>query len=220
MVFRTLNADEIECRVSTAKENGVSLLLYKDARCDMRILDETVGQYGWQRDHKDIKGVVYCGVGLRDNNEWIWKWDAGAESYTEKEKGEASDSFKRACFNWGIGRELYTAPFIWVKDAKMEERNGKLVCKDNFSVKDIEYTDGKITKLTIINQKQETVYAMGVPKSTEECITLPEAKVMVELAEKAGWVDAKNEILKKYRVERMSQITKKQYVEFVKEVSQ
>src|SRR5690554_1395175 len=119
MNIRTLRADEIECRVQIVKENGCSLLLYKDARVDMNILDETFGVENWQRHHEIVNGNLFCNVGVRfsrENNygEWVWKQDVGTESNTEKEKGQASDSFKRACFNWGIGRELYTAPFIWV----------------------------------------------------------------------------------------------------------
>ena len=114
-MFRDLRADEIECRVAQAKENGVSLLLYKDARCDQNILDETVGPMNWQRSH--LRENANCVVSIWDDKKqwWVSKEDTGTESTTEKEKGLASDSFKRACFNWGVGRELYTAPFIWVK---------------------------------------------------------------------------------------------------------
>lgn len=102
--FRLLRADEIECRVSTVKKNGCSLLLYKDARCDQNILDETFGIFGWERSHQLIGDRLYCTVSVRnpDTGEWIRKQDVGTESYTEKEKGQASDSFKRACFNLGI----------------------------------------------------------------------------------------------------------------------
>ena len=112
--FRLLRADEIDCRVAQIKENGLSLLLYKDARCDMNILDETVGEMNWQREHS--RENANCNVGIWDTEKlmWIWKEDTGTESNTEAEKGLASDSFKRACVNWGIGRELYTSPFIWV----------------------------------------------------------------------------------------------------------
>lgn len=109
MKFRNLRADEVEARVSQIKENGVALLLYKDARCDMRILDETVGPENWQREHYECKGNLFCRVGINthydkpDREErWVWKSDCGTESNTEAQKGEASDSFKRACFNWGI----------------------------------------------------------------------------------------------------------------------
>ena len=115
--FRTLKADEVDARVGTCNQNGFSLLLYKDARCDQNILDEAVGPENWQRRHYEVKGNMFCSVGIYDDakKDWIWKDDCGTESNTEKEKGEASDSFKRACFNWGIGRELYTSPFIYIK---------------------------------------------------------------------------------------------------------
>lgn len=162
-MFREPTKDEIEVRVGGVYEKGITLLLYKDARCDMKILDETVGPFNWQRGHQEINGVVYCGVSIRDpqTNEWVWKWDAGAESYTEKEKGAASDSFKRACVNWGIGRSLYTSPFIWVnaKDVKME---GKKV-QDKFKVRTIEFEDGVITHLTIENKRGVIVYSYGTP---------------------------------------------------------
>lgn len=130
MNFRPLKADEIEVRVGGVYKSGVTFLLYKNARVDMAILDETVGEFNWQRDHKEVKGNLYCGIGIRDITfdgacDWVWKWDCGTESYTEKEKGEASDSFKRAGFNWGIGRELYTAPFIYLPCATVQKPNGK-----------------------------------------------------------------------------------------------
>lgn len=169
--FRLLRADEIDCRVATVKKNGVSLLLYKDARCDMNILDETVGAERWQRKHELINGNLFCSVGIfcKDLNEWVWKQDVGTESYTEKEKGQASDAFKRACFNWGLGRELYTAPFIWVNadDANISESNGKYTTFDRFEVKEIGYTDRRITRLVIENTKTgKIVYQTG--KRTEK----------------------------------------------------
>ena len=116
MEFRLLEADDIECRISTCSQYGVSLLLYKNARVDMNLLDSTAGEFNWQREHKELKGNIYCGVSIYDKEKdaWVTKWDCGKESYTDSEKGEASDSFKRACFNWGIGRELYTAPQMYV----------------------------------------------------------------------------------------------------------
>lgn len=139
MKFRDLRADEIDCRVATAKKNGVSLLLYKDARCDMNILDETIGPMNWTRSHS--RDNANCTVSIWDDAkaQWISKEDTGTESNTEKEKGLASDSFKRACFNWGIGRELYTAPFIWVKpsDCDIVEENGRMKCFDRFTVESI-----------------------------------------------------------------------------------
>ena len=174
MIFRPLKADEIECRIGSVGAKGFTMLLYKDARCDMNILDETVGEFNWQRDHKEIKGTIYCGVGIfhgsieqigQGVNPWVWKWDAGSESYTEKEKGEASDSFKRACVNWGIGRELYSAPFIWIPADKCNlfNKSGRMSCNDRFEVTSIGYdNNGNINHLTIKNMKtRSVVYSMG-----------------------------------------------------------
>lgn len=196
MNFRLLKADEIECRVATVKENGVSLLLYKDARVDQNILDETVGNMHWQRKHEIIGGNLFCSVGIFYNelDEWVWKQDVGTESYTEKEKGQASDAFKRACFNWGIGRELYTAPFIWVTDADIKGKDGKYTTYDRFEVKEIGYTDKKITKLSIVNAKsRKVVYTLG-KKAVEE---KPVAEQFIdEIKIKTLKADIENGVLK------------------------
>lgn len=157
MEFRELTADDIEVRVQSAKNTGVVLLLYKNARVDMSILDETVGPENWQREHYECKGNLFCKVGIKCSNEWVWKSDCGTESNTEAQKGEASDSFKRACFNWGIGRELYSAPFIWINkgDCGIIEsvKNNKTVfnCYDHFSVEKIKIENKKIVGLAIRN---------------------------------------------------------------------
>lgn len=168
MKFRTLNADEIEVRVQQVTEKGAILLLYKDARCDMRVLDEVVGPTNWQRKHYELKGNIYASVGIKAiafegggnaSDEWVWKDDAGAESNTESVKGEASDSFKRACFNWGIGRELYTSPFIWVDTKHIttyKNKQGKLATYDKFEIEAIEYDEGVIKALAIRNKKTKT----------------------------------------------------------------
>lgn len=158
--FRTLTADDIECRVNTVSAKGCSLLLYKDARCDMKILDESVGAMNWQRNHVLINNRLFCNVSIydKDRSEWVTKQDVGTESYTEKEKGQASDAFKRACFNWGIGRELYTAPFIWVNTDSVTlkettDSNGKkkYTTYDKFRVTQIMVEDGEIKELAIKN---------------------------------------------------------------------
>lgn len=158
MKFRELKAEEIEVRVGTCNDKGVSLLLYKDARCDARILDETVGPENWQCRFYEQKGTLFCSLGIlcpfADVAEWVFKDDAGSPSNMEAAKGEASDAFKRAAFKWGIGRELYTAPFIWVPKDKCnikQGRNGKATCYDRFHVEKIEVVDGRIAKVSIWN---------------------------------------------------------------------
>lgn len=152
-MFRDLRADEIEVRVAQANAYGVSLLLYKDARCDQNILDETVGEFGWQRTH--TRDNANCIVSLWDagKGQWVSKEDTGTESNTEKEKGLASDSFKRACFNWGIGRELYTAPNIKISpyDCAIKEHNGKHKCYDAFEIEAIRIEKKRIVGLAIRN---------------------------------------------------------------------
>lgn len=155
-MFRELRADEIECRVNTVKKNtegkvtGISLLLYKDARCDMRILDETVGPYNWQKTYS--RDNANCTVSIWDpeKGQWISKEDTGTEGKVEVEKSRASDSFKRSCFAWGIGRELYTAPFIWIQGG---DQYG------NYKVTEISYENGVITSLTIKDSKGVTAYS-------------------------------------------------------------
>lgn len=171
--FRDLKADEIDVRVAMCKENGCSLLLYKDARCDMNILDETVGPMNWQRQHTRENANCIVSIWDEDKKQWISKEDTGTESMTEKEKGQASDSFKRACFNWGIGRELYSAPFIWVKaeDVKlMKRQNGTFVTTDKFIVEKIKIEDKKITALSIVNatQKKRVFVMMSKKKESDK----------------------------------------------------
>lgn len=155
MKFRDLTADDVEVRVQSVKQNGVILLLYKNARVDMAVLDETVGAENWQREHYECKGNLFCRVGINvsygtgEPENYVWKSDCGVESNTEAQKGEASDSFKRACFNWGIGRELYTSPLIWVKSEKCNIQNNK--CYDRFAVEKMAVENKQITGLSIVN---------------------------------------------------------------------
>lgn len=148
--FRDLAASEIECRIGMVRENGLTLLLYKDARVDMNLLDETVGSANWQREHYEVKGNLYCRVGIKLDGEWVWKSDCGTESNAEAVKGESSDSFKRACVNWGIGRELYSAPFIWIGKDKCNIINHK--CNDKFVVEKIIILNKQIKSIEIWNK--------------------------------------------------------------------
>lgn len=179
MIFRKLTANDVEARVQSCDENGFVLLLYKNARCDMNILDETVGAENWQREHYECKGNLFCRVGIKvkptveltnssinlDGDMWVWKADCGTESNTEKEKGESSDSFKRACFNWGIGRELYTAPKTKIKGhTKLTKRNGKDAYVPEYYTYDVVRMDvsddmpRRITALTIVGKSMEGGY--------------------------------------------------------------
>lgn len=167
MEFRDLLADEIEVRVAQARKNGLSLLLYKDSRVDQRILDETVGPENWQKTFYEQKGTLFCSVGIMCQNylspaeklaqpQWVWKDDAGEPSNMSAQKGEASDAFKRACFNWGIGRELYTAPFIWVKaeHANIHVDGNKIRCLDRFRVAKIQIDGKTINGIRIVNDSK------------------------------------------------------------------
>lgn len=186
--FRKLLASEIECRVATVKAptvdqngdckgGGWSVLLYKDARVDMKLLDEVYGPMGWKREHQTIDGRLYCTISIWDAKigQWVSKQDVGTESYTEKEKGQASDSFKRAGFNWGIGRELYTAPFIWIKGRnKNDWRNqaGKMVPAMNMRVSEIEYKGDSISYLELKDDKGEVIYTWGVCQADADAYEL------------------------------------------------
>lgn len=204
MKFRLLTPEEIECRVSTVKANGFSILLYKDARVDMNMLDEIIGAEYWQRDHKEIKGNVYCGISIyvnlgnedTPNWQWVTKWDAGAESYTEKVKGEASDSFKRAGFNWGIGRELYTPPFIWIKpkddkEIKVSEFNGKkkYTTYAKMFVKEIAYTDDKITWLVIKDETGKVRFTFGTQPPLDERVVSELVDLDISMGDMYKWFD-------------------------------
>lgn len=152
------------------------MLLYKDSRCDKRILDETFGISGWRNFYQEIKGNLFCTIEIwdKENKQWIAKTDCGVESFSEKEKGEASDAFKRAGFNVGIGRELYTKIFIFVPcETVKETKNGKNTykLKDKFLkfyVKDLivdEETE-KITYLEIEDSNGNLVFTY--PKKRKE----------------------------------------------------
>ena len=223
--FRTLNADEIDVRVATVNQKGCSVLLYKDARVDQRLLDEVVGPFNWQRSHEVINGSLYCTVGIFDENkqQWVYKQDVGTESYTEKEKGQASDSFKRACFNWGIGRELYTAPFIWipVQYVQITPKGNGFTTYDRFSVKSISYVDNRrINGLQIVDKNNRVVYQMGKSDTKEDAsdnfqsensldkpvyIDRPMYNVIMKELERTGVV--KEEIFKRYKINSFDEMT-------------
>lgn len=153
--FRNLKAEEIEVRVGqVAKENSwISLLLFQNSRVAMDLLDETVGKKNWKREHsRDNKN---CTISIWDSEkkEWVGKEDTGVESFSDKEKGLASDSFKRSAVNWGIGRSLYSAPKIFLYG------DANKLKSDKYSVKHIKYDEqDNIVELIIVNKKGENVY--------------------------------------------------------------
>ena len=219
--IRLLRHDEIECRVGTISEKGLSLLLYKDARADMRILDETFGCLNWQRSHQMIGSSLYCTVSVWDNDkqQWISKMDVGTESYTEKEKGQASDSFKRACVSLGIGRELYTAPFIWVSANKVniQKKGEKVFTYDKFRLTDITYNESReIVGLVIVNQDSKVVYSSQerydskpISKSVPQKIENEKSqKINKELARTGVALDT---VLQRYGVKSVDEMTDDTY---------
>lgn len=172
--MRKLNKDEIEVKVKQVSEKGAVLLLYKTARVDMAILDETYGAMNWQSDYKVVKDNLYCGIGVynQDTKDWVWKWDCGIESREDEEgnqkKGEASDAFKRAGFKWGIGVELYSAPFTFatVETVGEKGKDGKIRYSlknkfQKFFVDEITYNEktGDIKDLVIVDDKGVIVYS-------------------------------------------------------------
>lgn len=169
--FRLLKADEISCRVNQINDKGLTLLLYKDARVDMDILDETVGCMNWKKEYTRDNRNCIVSIWDSEKKEWISKEDTGTESNNEAEKGLASDSFKRACVNWGIGRCLYTAPFIYIPASKVEitPKGNKFTTYDKFHVEAIKYDKNRnIIALSIKNQNNKRVYLLEPPKEVKK----------------------------------------------------
>lgn len=173
--IRCLKPEEIEIRVQQITEKGAQLLLYKDSRCDKRILDETYGISGWKNRYEEIKGNLFCTISIWDDEkqQWVDKCDCGTESFSEKEKGEASDAFKRAGFNVGIGRELYTRIFYFASVPTKKNDKGKydLVNKfEKFTVAEISTNEEteKIEKIKISDSKGNIVFSYGYSKPTQK----------------------------------------------------
>lgn len=177
-MFRELMADEIECRVSQVYAGFAGILLYKTARTDMDLLDETVGPENWKVEYQEIKGNLYCGLSVKCGDEWITKWNCGIESKGNdgnEKKGEASDAMKRAGFCWGIGRELYTAPAIFIECSTTTDSKGnQIIVNDKgkkhnprYEVAEIEYVNRKISKL-VITEKGKVVYRWQAPDMMPE----------------------------------------------------
>jgi len=173
---RPLSIEDVDFRVQSINNGGyATILAYKDARVDMNRLDEVAGPSKWKKDYSVINNQLFCGVSIYDAemSQWVTKWDVGTESMTEKEKGLASDAFKRACFNWGIGRELYDYPMISIKlnSDEWSKESGRPKQTYNLKIRDwrwhSEFTDGKLTFLAAKDQKGAVRYKFGTLKSQE-----------------------------------------------------
>lgn len=170
--IRLLTKDDIEVKVKQITAKGALGLLYKTARVDRAILDDTFGAMNWQCRFEVINENLYCEIGVYnpDIHEWVWKSDCGVESETEAEKGEASDAFKRAGFKWGIGVELYNSPFIWLNVPTTQVDDGKGGKKwalsdrfQRFEIKSISVSEARdITELVIVDAKtKDVVFSFG-----------------------------------------------------------
>lgn len=226
--FRTLKAEEIDCRISQIASNWLTLLLYKDARCDMNILDETVGILNWKREHRRENANCVVSIYDSEKQEWVSKEDTGTESFSESEKGLASDSFKRACVNWGIGRELYTAPSIFItprndmvkrgKETEFYDKgNGKFETKTNFYVEFIDYDENKNIKDLIIRDNKNNIRFSKLTKETEKSLgkNLMKMKQLIESKESKDDSFNRENLYKYYGVESDLQLTCKQVIEVI-----
>lgn len=188
-----LKAEDIECRIQKITKEGAVLLLYKTARVDMRILDEVYGEMNWQRHHEVINGNLFCTISVWDveKSQWVSKQDVGTESNAEAEKGQASDAFKRAGFAWGIGRELYDAPFIFIQ-APIDKY-------DRFTVKEIKYskTERKFTSLVIVDKNGKERYRLNGTKTDRQKVKEP-----TDEERRQKGIAAISELVKKHKAEQ------------------
>lgn len=228
MEFRTLKAEEIDCRVSQIASNYCTLLLYKDARVDQNILDETVGSMNWQKRY--VRDNANCIVGIwdKEKGQWVEKEDTGTESFSEAEKGLASDSFKRACFNWGIGRELYTAPNILIfpnknmipkgKDSEFfEYKEGKYTTKTRFYVDYIDYDENRNIKDLVIRDHKGNPRFEELTNDTAKLLS-KEFDKLCKLIDKNEENDEKfdrEEFYKYFKVSSNLQLNSKQRIEAI-----
>lgn len=225
--IRCLKPEEIEIRVQQVTEKGAQLLLYKDSRCDKRILDETFGIFGWKDRYEEIKGNLFCTISIYDDakQQWIDKCDCGTESFSEKEKGEASDAFKRAGFNVGIGRELYTRIFYFASVPTKKNDKGKYDLDnkyEKFTVAEISTNEEteKIEKIKIADSKGNIVFSYGYPKTSTktetkkvdkpvEMITDEQIKLLHTLLTKLNNEEAKQKLYEKFKIKSSKELSKK-----------
>jgi len=227
--IRTLRADEIDCRVSQIASNWLTLLLYKNARVDMDILDETFGVMNWKREHKRDNANCVVSIWNDEIKEWVSKEDTGTESFSEAEKGLASDSFKRACVNIGIGRELYTSPTIFILPRQdmikkgydnefFDKGNGKFDTKTRFYVEYIDYDENRRIKDLIIRDNKNNIRFSELTQETEKRLGEKNLKLrkLIELREEKDNDFSRETLYKYYNVESDSQLTIKQVDEIIK----
>lgn len=215
MKIRTLKANEIECKIATISKKGCQLLLYKTARVDMDLLDETYGSENWECEYKEIKGNLYCGIRVYFGERSVIKWDCGVEStFGDKEKGEASDAFKRSGFKFGIGRELYTAPFIWIqaKNINLEPKGNGFSTYDRFSVAKIDYNNNReISYLAIKNDRTNNIVYIydKLNKKPQDELT-NKIKLLIKQYSNVSKISIKeicNDLMLRYSFEKMENLT-------------
>ena len=207
---RLLKPKDISCRVQSINEKGLTLLLYVTSRAGQNLLDEKYGSLGWQDSYREIGGELFCTISAWDNEkkQWVSKEDVGTASYTEKEKGRASDAFKRACVKHGIARELYSAPFIWIaaKQCEIKLVKDKYTTRDKFYVKDITYNAaGEIDSLKIMNQNMDVVFEQFPSGNISDI----QRTALLKTMEQAGV--SLNEILDKCSIKDLRDMDQNQY---------
>ena len=185
-----LTPKDVELRVQQINKTQhgfyATLLVYKEARTDMNILDEVFGAMNWQRKHKIASdGTMCCSILVWDEekNHWVEKEDAGQESYSEAVKGKASDSFKRAGVNWGIGRELYNAPNIFFKLDDSEVKvtgDGKYKTYSHFNVREMAYDKNKraFTVFDVVDKEGRVRFSLDKNSVTSTNSTTTQPKVV------------------------------------------
>ena len=178
--FKPLTADQVEVRPTDTKNKGkATLLIYQTARCPMEILDDTFPG-AWATDYKEVAGNVYCGIGIKVEDEWIWRWNAGTEGNIGEGKSTASDAFKRAATMWGIGRELYNTPKVKIDCPDNYYWNDKMTM--TFSVKEVEFDEKKnCTKLIIVDRFGKEVYNYMDQVHNESRVQLASHKTNAEI---------------------------------------
>lgn len=212
--FRDLTEDEIELRVGSTNDSGFQLLLYKNARIDMQLLDEVVGVGNWQREHYILGNDIYCKVGIYNEElkQWVWRADAGSSGTIEEEKSKASDSFKRACVNFGLGRCLYSAPFVWIVSKDKDGVMTGETKKERYYVDEIGYTDHKITKLVIKNEKtNKVVFSMGSNQKVAQTSEKPQANANSKLNTNKGSISSKHKALIQAKLLTLSEEKRKAF---------